>query len=639
MGAERTGEPKASERDVPRLGVTLGAMRGPALPQVVGNRAFAAMAARSGGLTADGIVHPDVRTAIAAAQGGGRSLDPSLRTDLEAGFGQDLDDVRVHTGTDADALARSVDARAFALGRDVWFAEGQYDPGTESGRRLVAHEVAHTVQQGPAPVPADLQVTNPGDAVESDADRMVDAALSRQPAAHAPLGDADPQVARDPEPGSTAAPPAPASQTTPGGGGTPGGDPAPESFTTEWFIDYQHTGQGMTGGGAPTRTGARTGETGMYVTSFRVHPTIVKPAAADGIFTGVDAAASGAVKLGTYSHPRSAGFASGSVKFGRRPDVKVQLELKTALPDDPKQKRAAQAEFDRAKAAAQAEAQSRLRLSSQGDVSAIQAELESWIASKWPQYTPKVAVQEAGTKGATDYPLTAIPYPEVTGDRQFNVMVNVAEEVEVSKRATSTDEKGRQSQATKGSETATETATTMTIEQAKQTREKMMSVVRIATKEAVEKAKGRINKTGNTELGSWEWGGEGKFSQEIGAELSGDLPLKILGVGIEAALKISGKTAFGLSAFLKRKTETTETKSEELSQSEKTAVETALNSELQKEVENLVSSKVTSVIATKYGVKLSEQTVEGESGKKTEVYDQSWHQKEYKAVKPTISLK
>lgn len=177
LGAEHAQTQALAE--TPVAGTPQGAVGAP-LQGAVGNRAFSAIVARSGGLAGDGAVNPDVRAAIASAQGGGRPLDPGLAKDLEPGFGEPLADVRVHTGDDADALTRSVQARAFAVGRDVWFAEGEYQPGTESGRRLVAHEVAHAVQQGPAAVPADLQVTNPGDAVENEAEHMAEAALTPQ---------------------------------------------------------------------------------------------------------------------------------------------------------------------------------------------------------------------------------------------------------------------------------------------------------------------------------------------------------------------------------------------------------------------------------------------------------------------------
>ena len=75
---------------------------------------------------------------------------------MEGSLG-DLSDVTVHTDDTADALNRSVSARAFATGTDVYFAKGEYSPGSADGDKLIAHELAHVVQQRGAPIerPAD----------------------------------------------------------------------------------------------------------------------------------------------------------------------------------------------------------------------------------------------------------------------------------------------------------------------------------------------------------------------------------------------------------------------------------------------------------------------------------------------------
>lgn len=80
-------------------------------------------------------------------QRGGVPLTPSSRTFFEQRFARDFSGVRVHQGADASRAARSLEARAFTAGNDVYFAEGQYSPNTDGGRRLLAHELAHVVQQ------------------------------------------------------------------------------------------------------------------------------------------------------------------------------------------------------------------------------------------------------------------------------------------------------------------------------------------------------------------------------------------------------------------------------------------------------------------------------------------------------------
>ena len=86
----------------------------------------------------------------------------------------DLSDVRVHTDDTADKLNRSVSARAFATGTDVYFARGEYSPGSATGDKLIAHELAHVVQQRGAGASGPLTVSQPGDAMEREADAVAD---------------------------------------------------------------------------------------------------------------------------------------------------------------------------------------------------------------------------------------------------------------------------------------------------------------------------------------------------------------------------------------------------------------------------------------------------------------------------------
>jgi hypothetical protein len=144
------------------------------LASTVGNRAFASLARHGDGILPDGRAHPDVEAAIGAARGGGRPLDDGVRDRYSGPLGDPLEDVRVHDGPDAQQLAASVAARAFAVGRDVFFAEGQHRPGTAEGDRLLAHELTHVAQQRGAPEAGGLTVSQPGDALEREADRAAD---------------------------------------------------------------------------------------------------------------------------------------------------------------------------------------------------------------------------------------------------------------------------------------------------------------------------------------------------------------------------------------------------------------------------------------------------------------------------------
>ncbi|MFD9269528.1 DUF4157 domain-containing protein [Streptomyces goshikiensis] len=88
----------------------------------------------------------------------GRELAPPLRAEMESRLGADLSAVRLHTSTAAAESANALRARAFTVDQDVVFAAGEYRPGDPGGRALIAHELAHTVQQargGPAPAGTD----------------------------------------------------------------------------------------------------------------------------------------------------------------------------------------------------------------------------------------------------------------------------------------------------------------------------------------------------------------------------------------------------------------------------------------------------------------------------------------------------
>ena len=88
---------------------------------------------------------PSVREAL---QEPGRPLDAGTREFMESRFGHDFSHVRVHAGERAAHSAQLLNARAYAVGRDLVFGPNQYAPATPAGRRLIAHELTHVVQQG-----------------------------------------------------------------------------------------------------------------------------------------------------------------------------------------------------------------------------------------------------------------------------------------------------------------------------------------------------------------------------------------------------------------------------------------------------------------------------------------------------------
>lgn len=104
----------------------------------------------------DAQVAPGLSAEIRSLTGRGFPLPSSARAFFEPRFGMDFRDVRVHTGSQAAELARAVNARAFTIGEDVVFARGEYRPESATGKALLAHELAHTIQQRITPRVSDF---------------------------------------------------------------------------------------------------------------------------------------------------------------------------------------------------------------------------------------------------------------------------------------------------------------------------------------------------------------------------------------------------------------------------------------------------------------------------------------------------
>ncbi|MEO0535320.1 MAG: DUF4157 domain-containing protein [Cyanobacteria bacterium P01_A01_bin.123] len=95
-----------------------------------------------------GEVSADIESAINRSRGSGQPLDAGLQATMGQAMGADFSQVRVHTGAQADALNQSIQAKAFTTGQDVFFRQGEYQPGSRGGQELIAHELTHVVQQG-----------------------------------------------------------------------------------------------------------------------------------------------------------------------------------------------------------------------------------------------------------------------------------------------------------------------------------------------------------------------------------------------------------------------------------------------------------------------------------------------------------
>lgn len=121
-----------------------------------------------------------IERSIDGARGGGQGMDHGTRSRMESAFGADFSGVRIHHDARADGLSEALSARAFTTGRDVFFRQGEYSPGTSSGRELLAHELTHVVQQNGDGVQRKMTVSQPGDPHELEADQMARAVMAQE---------------------------------------------------------------------------------------------------------------------------------------------------------------------------------------------------------------------------------------------------------------------------------------------------------------------------------------------------------------------------------------------------------------------------------------------------------------------------
>jgi hypothetical protein len=97
-----------------------------------------------------GTVSSDVSSQIIQSKGSGQNLPSPIQAEMGQKIGADFSSVKIHTGPDAAQMSSQLGAKAFTHGNDIYFNEGNFQPGTSEGKHLLAHELTHTVQQGAA---------------------------------------------------------------------------------------------------------------------------------------------------------------------------------------------------------------------------------------------------------------------------------------------------------------------------------------------------------------------------------------------------------------------------------------------------------------------------------------------------------
>jgi Domain of unknown function (DUF4157) len=159
----RSTDPRRSAAPAEVIGREVGPATAMSLQPTLGNSAVASLVGGAG---------------VAAVLGSpGRPLAEPLRQEMEARLGADFGDVRIHSDAAAHDSADALHAGAYTVGAHIAFQHGRYDPASASGRRVLAHELAHVVQQRHGPVsgvPAGdgLAVSDPGDQFEREAETV-----------------------------------------------------------------------------------------------------------------------------------------------------------------------------------------------------------------------------------------------------------------------------------------------------------------------------------------------------------------------------------------------------------------------------------------------------------------------------------
>ena len=121
-----------------------------------------------------GNLRPELASTIQQKRGGGEALPEGVRKEAQKVLGKEFKNVRIHTDSTSDRLSRTVNARAFTIGSDIFFKSGVFAPGTSKGRETLMHELTHVVQQSGSSKSSGgkLKLGAPGTAMEKEADHI-----------------------------------------------------------------------------------------------------------------------------------------------------------------------------------------------------------------------------------------------------------------------------------------------------------------------------------------------------------------------------------------------------------------------------------------------------------------------------------
>lgn len=185
--SESDFRPKASRLEEPETAMAMRAALSGRL-DVAGPAGFAEVQRAVGNAGAASLVEEERSPVHDVINSGGTPMAPDVRSDMEGRFGHDFGDVRIHSDGAAHDSAKSVNAQAYTVGSNIVFQRDKYDPSSDGGRHVLAHELTHVVQQRNGPVDGTdagggVKVSDPSDRFERDAVANADRVMSAQPIA------------------------------------------------------------------------------------------------------------------------------------------------------------------------------------------------------------------------------------------------------------------------------------------------------------------------------------------------------------------------------------------------------------------------------------------------------------------------
>ena len=167
------------------------------LQRLAGNASIQHLVAREAATASEDEIESGGHSPVldVVGKGGGEPLPPDVRGEMEGRLGADFGDVRVHRDTQASESARAVGANAYTVGTDVVFRSDHWDPSSGEGKKTIAHELSHVIQQASGPVDGSpaaggINVSSPDDPFERAAEHAAEAAL----ASSAPVAAAGPSA-------------------------------------------------------------------------------------------------------------------------------------------------------------------------------------------------------------------------------------------------------------------------------------------------------------------------------------------------------------------------------------------------------------------------------------------------------------